>query len=46
VIVSSSAHKKLWPQVATWLKERDRPALRRRPVPVTVVTEAEAATLQ
>ena len=46
VIVSSSAHKKLWPQVATWLKERDRPALRRRPVPVTVVTEAEATTLQ
>jgi len=46
VIVSSSAHKKLWPQVSTWLKERDRPAPRRRTVPVTVATGSEPMTLQ
>ncbi len=46
VIVSSSAHKKLWPQVMTWLKERDRPAPRRQKVPVDVATESEPMTLQ
>jgi len=46
VIVSSSAHKKLWPQVVTWLKERDRPAARRRTVPVAVSTSVDTAVLQ
>jgi len=46
VIVSSSAHKKLWPQVVTWLKERDRQISRRRTVPVAVVSESQPMTLQ
>jgi polyhydroxyalkanoate synthase len=47
VIVSNSAHKKLWPQVVTWLKERDRPVLRRRTtVPVGMVVESRPMTLQ
>lgn len=46
VIVSSSAHKKLWPQVVTWLKERDRPASRRQKMPVGVAIELESMVLQ
>lgn len=46
VVVSSNTHKKLWPQVVTWLKERDRPALRRRSMPVDITTRAEHAVLQ
>jgi polyhydroxyalkanoate synthase len=46
VIVSSNAHKKLWPQVITWLKERDRPAKRQRTMPVGVLAESPSMTLQ
>lgn len=46
VVVGSSAHKKLWPQVAAWLKERDQPAPRRRTVPIGVAAESQAMTLQ
>ena len=46
VVVSSGAHKKLWPQVATWLKERDRSASRLRTVPVTVAANAESTVWQ
>ena len=43
VIVSSSAHKKLWPQVTTWLKERDRP---QRTVPTALTSESQPMTLR
>jgi polyhydroxyalkanoate synthase len=46
VIVSSSAHKKLWPQVVAWLKERGQGRSRRRSVPVDVAAESEPMVLQ
>ena len=46
VIVSSSAHKKLWPQVIAWLKERDGTPSRKQKAPVTVATSTNSAVLQ
>jgi polyhydroxyalkanoate synthase len=45
VVVSSSAHKKLWPQVGDWLKQHDQKRGRRSRIAIKVPTQAAAVAL-
>jgi polyhydroxyalkanoate synthase len=45
-VVSSGAHRKLWPQVGAWLKKHDRTKNRRRRVPVALAARTQHSVLQ